>query len=76
MHTFSMAIFRIVCLCGCFFLYMLPTTIASRRKIDYREALYATNVLLGLTIVGWVLCLAWALTSPKQSHIESGHLRD
>ena len=41
-------------------LYFLPTLIGLRKR--NAGAIFALNLLLGWTIVGWVIALVWALT--------------
>ncbi|MHB8245519.1 MAG: superinfection immunity protein [Acidimicrobiales bacterium] len=38
-------------------LYMLPTIIESARKVVYIASVFAINLLLGWTLVGWVVAL-------------------
>ena len=46
-----------------FGIYMLPTLIALfRRKAEGGVSILQVNVLLGWTVVGWILCLVWANT--------------
>ena len=42
-------------------LYFLPSFMAYSRKHLNREAVLAANLLLGWTILGWVICLVWAV---------------
>ena len=42
--------------------YMLPTIIAHRRKRVSFWAIAVCNAAFGLTVVGWFVCLIWALT--------------
>jgi hypothetical protein len=41
-------------------IYFLPTLIGSRKR--NAGAIFAMNLLLGWTLVGWVVSLVWALT--------------
>ncbi|HXX45715.1 MAG TPA: superinfection immunity protein [Candidatus Acidoferrales bacterium] len=41
--------------------YFVPTIIAFYRKKANRLAILAVNVLLGWTLIGWVIALVWAL---------------
>jgi threonine/homoserine/homoserine lactone efflux protein len=47
-------------------LYFAPTITAHRRRHPQREAIFATNFLLGWTFLGWCVALIWALTQPRQ----------
>jgi hypothetical protein len=42
-------------------LYLLPTFVAERRGHYQTTAIFALNLLLGWTFVGWVVALVWAL---------------
>lgn len=42
--------------------YFLPSIIATRQK----AAIFALNLLLGWTFLGWVMALVWALSKPEQ----------
>lgn len=41
-------------------LYFLPTIIGRQKKNS--NAIFALNLLLGWTLIGWVVSLVWALT--------------
>jgi hypothetical protein len=41
-------------------LYLLPTVIAYGRDIPQRGAVTILNIVLGWTLVGWVLAFLWA----------------
>lgn len=42
-------------------LYFLPSFMAHQRKHLNREAIFVANLLLGWTVLGWVICLVWAV---------------
>jgi len=42
-------------------LYFLPTIIGFRKR--NAGAIFALNLLLGWTVIGWVVALIWALTN-------------
>jgi hypothetical protein len=44
-------------------LYFLPTMIASGRKHHNSGAIFALNLFLGWTLLGWVAAFVWGLTS-------------
>ena len=54
--------------------YFLPTIIAGRRKHHNLAAIIAVNLLLGWTLLGWLIALIWSLTavhnpySPQQAY--------
>lgn len=41
----------------------LPSIIAFARRHHNRIAILVLNVLLGWTLIGWVLALVWSLTA-------------
>lgn len=41
-------------------LYLLPTIISWKKK--NRAAILVLNILLGWTVLGWIISLIWALT--------------
>jgi ABC-type transport system involved in cytochrome c biogenesis permease component len=43
--------------------YFIPTFIAAKRKHLNKMPIIVVNVFLGWTLIGWVIALAWALTS-------------
>jgi len=53
-------------LIGAFAVYLTPTWIARRRGHPSRTAIFALNLLLGWTFLGWVGSLIWALSSPTR----------
>jgi Superinfection immunity protein len=44
--------------------YFLPTILAGSRHHHNGGAIFIINLLLGWTLVGWAVALAWAFTSP------------
>ena len=49
------------------FLYLLPTFIAAyRHKVSLKTCL-VLNASFGWTGIGWILCLAWALSGKRGS---------
>lgn len=44
------------------FCYFLPATVAVARAKRDAGAIFALNLLLGWTLLGWVAALIWALT--------------
>ena len=43
-------------------LYFLPTVVAYHSKKKNKQAICVTNVLLGWTLIGWIVALVWATT--------------
>jgi hypothetical protein len=52
-----------------FALYMLPTIIGAARKVVNVGSVFAINLLLGWTLIGWAIALAMALrTNPPRAY--------
>ena len=47
--------------------YFLPASVADVRRHMERRAIFALNLLLGWTVIGWCVAFVWALTS----HVET-----
>jgi hypothetical protein len=58
----SLIIVIVVGLCG-LALYLTPYFVARSRDKKNSTAIFALNVLLGWTLIGWVISLVWALTA-------------
>lgn len=43
--------------------YLIPGIVASMRGHRNRLAIWALDVLVGWTVLGWIVALIWALTS-------------
>jgi Superinfection immunity protein len=43
-------------------LYFAPTLVAQGRRHRRTEAIFAINLFLGWTLLGWVVALVWAFT--------------
>ncbi len=41
-------------------LYMLPTLIAYARDIPQRQKITVVNIILGWTLIGWIVAFLWA----------------
>jgi|GEM_PF-2023564 hypothetical protein len=50
---------------GLAWLYLLPSQIALKRQHRSIEAVMMINIFLGLTIIGWIGTLIWALNAKK-----------
>jgi hypothetical protein len=61
-------------------LYFSPTMQAMRRTHETVAGIFALNLLLGWTAVGWIVALVWALSKPlkprSQIVIETADLGD
>jgi RsiW-degrading membrane proteinase PrsW (M82 family) len=47
----------------CIAVYFLPTIVAASRHKRSENAIVALNLLLGWTLIGWIVALVWALTA-------------
>ena len=47
-------------------IYFLPTIVASNRGHQSAGAIFFLNLLLGWTLLGWVVAFVWAFTNPSQ----------
>jgi ABC-type transport system involved in cytochrome c biogenesis permease component len=52
----------VVILIVCAPLYLLPWLVALWRSHHQTMAIFALNLLLGWTVLGWIAALIWALT--------------
>jgi len=48
-------------------LYFVPSFVAASRGHQNRVAIFALNLLLGWTFLGWVGALVWSLTAPRRT---------
>lgn len=48
-------------------IYMIPSIIAHSRQHFNAPAITITNLLLGWSGLGWVICLIWAFTNQPES---------
>ena len=46
-------------------LYFLPALVAKLRAHHQRGAILALNILLGWTLLGWVIAFVWAVTAVR-----------
>lgn len=45
--------------------YLLPSIVADRRKHHQFSAIFVANLLLGWTVIGWIISLIWAFTATR-----------
>jgi hypothetical protein len=55
-------------LCG-IAMYFLPTIIAHHRRHVSSGAIFLVNFLLGWSIIGWVVCFAWACSGNTREQV-------
>jgi hypothetical protein len=49
-----------------FFFYFLPALVASHRKNPNATAIFVLNLLLGWSVIGWVVALVWAFSGENR----------
>ncbi len=47
-------------------LYLIPSFVAAARNHDKRVVIFALNLVLGWTVIGWIGALIWSLTRPRK----------
>jgi hypothetical protein len=47
-------------------IYFIPSIIARNRKVKNFGSIIAVNIFLGWTFIGWVVALAWGLSSNRE----------
>ncbi|MFK8069119.1 MAG: superinfection immunity protein [Gammaproteobacteria bacterium] len=52
-------------------IYFIPSWIAAGRNHHNMGAIFAINLLLGWTFLGWVAAIVWSLTAVKEKQDES-----
>lgn len=53
------------------FLYFLPALIANHRKHHNQLAIFVLNLVVGWTVLGWIIALVWAFTNPQRNSAKS-----
>lgn len=51
------------------YVYFLPSLRARNRKLKNTESIFFVNLFFGWTLLGWVVCLAWASAGTAESKI-------
>ena len=47
-------------------IYLIPTWVAFARRHHDRVAILVLNLLLGWSVLGWIVALVWALTAVRR----------
>ena len=47
-------------------IYFLPTIVALKREHQSAGAIFFLNLLLGWSLLGWVIAFVWSFTNPTQ----------
>ncbi len=55
----------IIIICIYLAIYFIPTIVASGRDHEKEQSIFVINLFLGWTLLGWVICLAWAVGGGK-----------
>ena len=50
-------------------MYFLPTIVAHQRRHVSSGAIFLVNLLLGWSIIGWIVCFAWACSGNTRQEI-------
>ncbi|MCC5997237.1 MAG: superinfection immunity protein [Oceanicaulis sp.] len=50
-------------------LHFLPTIIALARSHHNGFAIFLTNLLLGWTVIGWIIALIWSVTAIERRSV-------
>lgn len=58
-----MSLFFIILFC----LYFVPSIVAWTRGHNNRVAITALNVLLGWSVIGWIVAMVWSLMASQNS---------
>ena len=66
-RSFESAIAILLVLCLIASIYLLPFAVAFQRSHKHTQAIFALNLLLGWSFIGWVVALVWALTATDDS---------
>lgn len=56
-----------------FVIYILPMIIAFNRHHENYTAIFLLNLLLGWTLVGWVVALVWAIVGRRRMQVGERH---
>ena len=47
--------------------YFLPACIGFNEKQEGRLAIFLVNLLLGWTVIGWIISFVWSISEPKEA---------
>ena len=47
--------------------YFLPAIIGSNRGVNASGALFFVNLIVGWTVLGWIVCLIWAVSGATKA---------
>jgi len=47
--------------------YGVPMIVAAKRSHPQVDPIAIVNMLLGWTVIAWIVCLAWAVSTPQRT---------
>lgn len=50
-------------------MYFLPAIVAHQRRHNSSGAILLVNLFLGWSIIGWIVCFAWACTGSARREV-------
>ncbi len=53
-----------------FIVYFLPSIIAKNKRKENENKIFINNMLYGWTLIGWVICLVWALRDSVKKKVK------
>src|SRR5207249_4859503 len=62
-HTYNSLFFGILLILGVVCLYFLPSWVAGYRQHRNFNAIFVLNILLGWSVLGWIIAFVWAFTA-------------
>jgi hypothetical protein len=66
------ALSNVLLVCVLIVAYLVPTIVAAQRKHNKVGAIFALNLLLGWTLLGWVIALAWSVNDNTRDSRRTG----
>ena len=51
-------------------IYFIPTVISIIKKHTYKLYIICINIILGWTLIGWLVCLIWSLIDNKKNRAD------
>lgn len=67
MNNFTVGLWAAIAWIALAAIYFIPAIVAHDRRHHNRYAIYALNLLLGWTVLGWIAALVWALTAVQDA---------
>lgn len=56
--------------------YFLPWIIALLRGTNSNGLIFLVNLLIGWTMIGWVICFIWALCAARRNNVQTIIIKD